>query len=163
MKKGITAVVAIVLLLMMTVGAAGLAYVWVTNLQNKVQDTTGSNVKSMADEQGARIIIDSIWNNTGATDAAGATCPTGCISFNLRNTGTYPFEKSMLMFYVGSGTFTPSPVYSGTLDSKSTMTVRTNSPYPAKGQSKTVKVTTEIGSASATYLCEISSSGQVNC
>ena len=162
-RKGITAVVAIVLLLMMTVGAAGLAYVWVTNLQNKVQDTTGSNVKQMSDEQGARIVIDSIWNSTSSDGVATPCTTAGCIAFNVRNTGSYDFDKSKMVFYIGNLRFLPTAAYAGTLAGKDLMQVRSNITYPAPGESKTVKVTTEIGSASATYLCEVSSSGNVNC
>ena len=38
-KKGITAVVAIVLLLMMTIAAAALAYAWISQMQKGAQGT----------------------------------------------------------------------------------------------------------------------------
>jgi len=149
MKKGITAVVAIVLLLMMTVGAAGLAYVWVTGLQNKAQDTTGSNVRQMSDESGAKIVVDSVWNSTSVSDD-GLSCNDGCIAFNVRNTGSYIFDKSKMSFYVSNTKFEPTVAYSGNFGPKAIMEIKTGTAYPSAGQSKTVKVTTEIGSAQAT-------------
>ena len=165
MRKGLTAVVAIVLLLMMTVGAAGLAYLRVSTLQNNVQDTAGSNVKQISDESGARIIIDSIWNSTADSDGGVAgDCAGGCIAFNLRNTGSYTFDEGKMMFYVGNTAFDPNNAYDGnSLAPTGIMTVKTNQPYPGFGESKSVKVTTEIGSAQATSQCEILPNGKIYC
>lgn len=44
-RKGITPVIAIVMLLMMTVAAAGGAYVWITKIQSQIQRRTTRNFK----------------------------------------------------------------------------------------------------------------------
>lgn len=61
--KGITAVVAIVLLLMMTVGAAGMAYVFMSGLQQKTQESASGGIESLTESTSSCISVDSVYGN----------------------------------------------------------------------------------------------------
>jgi len=81
-RKGITPVIAIVLLLMMTVAAAGMAYVWIMGLQEDIQEQSNEGVEKQQRDTAAAISIVSAWNDTTST----------MIAFTIKNTGTYTFS-----------------------------------------------------------------------
>jgi flagellin-like protein len=88
-RKGIDAVVAVILLLLMTIAAAGAAYLWITRLSTMVQTTAQESFLEQQRKQGTRYSLDSIWNVT--TD----------LVFTVRNTGSYDipgadFDKSTM-------------------------------------------------------------------
>lgn len=57
MRKTITPVVSIVLLVLMTVGAAVLAFVWIGNVQANVQEAAGSSITGMPGSSCSRFSI----------------------------------------------------------------------------------------------------------
>jgi len=79
-RKGITPVIAIVLLLMMTVAAAGVAYLWIMNLQEGMEETANEGIEKQQRDSSAAITIESVWKNGLAT------------SFLIRNSGTHTFQ-----------------------------------------------------------------------
>ena len=158
-KKGITAVVAIVLLLMMTVGAAGLAYVWVTNLQGNVQTKAGEGVTDIANQQDAKIAIDSVYNDTSVTP--------NLVKVIVRNIGRYTFvDEGNFQVYYGGVPVTVTGFTDGT--SNAPKTVRTvvlpaTSNFPKFGETKEVKITSEISTATITYTCSPTTSAATSC
>jgi flagellin-like protein len=84
MKKAITPVIAIVLLLMMTVAAAGFAYVFLKGTQEEVQKGTGESVEYMIKELSSCMSIDSISGN----------------KIYLRNCGKGVITNDSLSFYI---------------------------------------------------------------
>ncbi|RLG13453.1 MAG: hypothetical protein DRN71_04805 [Candidatus Nanohalarchaeota archaeon] len=83
-RKGITPVIAIVLLLMMTVAAAGMAYVWIMSLQESVQNQGNEGVEKQQRETSAAITIVSAWNDSTH------------LAFIVKNSGTYTFSSDEL-------------------------------------------------------------------
>ncbi len=155
-RKGITAVVAIVLLLMMTVGAAGLAYVWVSGLQSSIQESASQGVEDVTAQQEAKIGIDSMWN------------ASGIVTFNLRNSGRYAFpDASKFKIYVNgkptagavgglSGAFAPKDVKTITLSVADAI-------FPTPGSPRTFKVFTDIEGVAISYRCSVSTVNQTYC
>lgn len=86
MRKGITPVIAIVLLLMMTVAIAGVAYVWLTKVQEDIQKGTEGVIKEKTEAMKASVSIDSIWK-TG-------TAPDYYIALTVRNAGSHVYTRT---------------------------------------------------------------------
>ncbi|MBU4300558.1 MAG: archaellin/type IV pilin N-terminal domain-containing protein [Nanoarchaeota archaeon] len=80
-KKGITAVVAIVLLLMMTVAAAGLAYMWISQMQTGAQAQGTEQLGKITQTTQTAYSIETV-NYQSATS----------MSYIIRNTGTLPID-----------------------------------------------------------------------
>ena len=80
-RKGITPIIAIVLLLMMTVAAFGLTFVWVQETQSEIQESISQDITDITDKNSATFNIESIYNTTA-----------GKIEIILRNTGRYTFK-----------------------------------------------------------------------
>lgn len=159
-KKGITAVVAIVLLLMMTVGAAGLAYVWITNLQTKMQGNAETGVEDIQKTQDARISVDSVWNASGN------------INLTLLNSGRYTFtnpSSSFRIYLDGQPLNTGvAGLTSGTFAPRDRLTIQlpTTAPgkmFPSFGNVTTIKISTDIEGITATFRCAPSSPTATSC
>ncbi len=143
-RKGITAVVAIVLLLMMTVAAAGLAYMWVGGLQQGAQQTGTEGVGQIKEQTQTALSIDSMWSSNATNSSSGN------ISFTLRNSGTFAFDDlSKLTLYVDGqnvNNYTgPLPSVSGPLAPKEVKTIGTNITYPTVGTPKILRFVTPNG------------------
>ena len=90
-RKGITPIIAIVLLLMMTVAAFGMTFVWVQKTQGEIQDGVSDEVTNMMGKNAAQFSIESVYN-----DSTG-----GLIAVIIRNSGTYSFsDGSQFKIYV---------------------------------------------------------------
>ena len=70
MSKGVTPVIATVLLLMMTVAAAGAAYLWMNSLQNSIQQNVEETYGDVSDS--ARIEFQFRYRKCNATEAVGS-------------------------------------------------------------------------------------------
>lgn len=155
-RKGITPVIAIVLLLMMTVAAAGLAYMWVIGVQQEAQTGIETQVQQIQQQAAAQLTIDTVYNETGNID------------FVLRNSGTYAFsttDVSNFAYYIDGKTITPNVACPGTLATGKTCTVETSSTFPIEvgtDGSKIIKVVPPVGSA-ISYTCSISKVDQTYC
>ncbi|VVB60808.1 Concanavalin A-like lectin/glucanases superfamily protein [uncultured archaeon] len=77
-RKAISAVVAIVLLLMMTVAAAGIAYVWTSRIQKGVQDTGTTQTQEIQAQVSSCMSVDGVAGRTVYL----RNCGTGTISGN---------------------------------------------------------------------------------
>ncbi|VVB60119.1 Uncharacterised protein [uncultured archaeon] len=152
-KKGVTAIVATVLLLMMTVAAAGLAYKWIMNTQNSIQINAQDDLNKNQARTGAKLNIDSMWNDAGK------------ISFILRNTGSYAFaDVSKFSLYANGVPVTTIPTYNpdGGLSPGGVTTVNTQENFVTVGNPKTIKIVTDLGTE-VPYKCDIPSSSQTWC
>ncbi len=154
--KGITAGIAIVLLLMMTVGAAGFTYIWVTDLQNRLQGSTTTSVEQMTAANNAKLGIDSVWNDTGM------------ISLNLRNSGSYVFpELGNFRIYVeGKPLSNIADVQNlgGAFAPKDVKTIKLiTTAFPLPGSPKNIKILSDIEGISLSYKCSISMSTETYC
>lgn len=85
-RKGITPVIAIVLLLMMTVAAAGMAYVWVTGVQQETQNAVSESMRERTAQMGGGITIDAVYEDNNVTTVA------------IRNTGSITFTGPVKVF-----------------------------------------------------------------
>jgi len=152
-KKGITAVIATVLLLMMTVAAAGVSYSWIMGMQKDVQKSTEAKYANDASKTDSKLSIDSMWNQAGN------------IQFTIRNTGTYAFKDlTKFSFYV-DGVKSPTPgSFTGMLTPGGVVTITTAEGFPTypAAPSKTIKVVAETGT-NVVYKCEVSVIGQSYC
>ena len=92
-RKGITPVIAIVLLLMMTVAAAGMAYVWIMSLQEDIAASTNEDLKNLQTQKNARLGIEAVRNNTDATTNPAGNAQ-GNLAFIVKNAGTYTFSAT---------------------------------------------------------------------
>ena len=82
-RKGITPVIAIVLLLMMTVAAAGMAYVWIMSIQGDIAQDTAEDLADIQDEKNTRLEIVTVRNDSN-----------GKIELTFKNAGSYVFSAS---------------------------------------------------------------------
>ncbi len=153
-KKAVTSIVATVLLLMMTVAAAGLAYKWIMDTQNMIQIDAGQNLDKNQARTGAKLTIDSMWKDDD----------TEKISFILRNSGSYTFaDVSKFSLYVDGKPATTVPDWgSGGLSPGSIITVSTDVDFVTTVSSKTIKVVTDLGTE-VPYRCEIPIDSQEWC
>lgn len=152
-KKGITAVIATVLLLMMTVAAAGVSYTWIMDMQKSIQKDTEEKYASDVAKTNAELNIDSMWKN-GAK-----------INFTLRNTGTYTFSNlSKFTFYVDGARIDPVPTASltGKLFPGDIITITTSVDFPPVDAPKTIMLVAETGTK-VTYRCKITVITQSYC
>ncbi|MEA2004204.1 MAG: archaellin/type IV pilin N-terminal domain-containing protein [archaeon] len=134
-RKGITPVIAIVLLLMMTVAAAGLAYEFIMNMSEKQTEAIGEKVEGQSDKMRTEIRILQIQENGADLD------------FLIKNTGSieiYNITKATTDYEVG-GKIETTPDFSGDCTSSTieigetcTLTVDGQS-LPSVGTVKTFK------------------------
>ncbi len=90
--RGITPVIAIILLLLMTVAAAGAAYIWISRVQEQISSQTSTGLEAQLREMYARLAIDSIWNQSSQ------------VCLTIRNRGTESVSEDDLnstAVYVG--------------------------------------------------------------
>ncbi len=153
-KKGITAVVATVMLLMMTVAAAGMAYIWITDMQKEIQEGTSAQIQQQQIQSHAIVSIDSMWNASGN------------ISFVLRNVGSHSFSDpaAFSVYYDGIPVekkdvgFSPSTA----LSPGSTTLVYINRSFATPSSPKTIRIITDVGT-DVSYKCRISSASMNYC
>lgn len=86
--KGITPVIAIILLLLITISMVGFAFVWFQRVAQIATDTTTSQLHNQLDSQGQKISIDN------------ANSPTGNIT--MRHTGTTATNTAQIIVYVNT-------------------------------------------------------------
>lgn len=154
-NKGGAAIIATVLLVMMAIAAGGLMYSWTKGMQGTIQKDTEEKYASDAAKTNAKMLIPSMWNNTGMID------------FVLQNTGTYTFDLTKFRIYSNGMPVTGVITYSigaalkpGDITTVSLSTI-TFPTYPAS-PSKTIKVVADTGT-SYTYMCEITTASQSYC
>lgn len=109
MKKGITPIIAIVLLLMMTVAAFGLTFVWVQSTQSDLQENVGEDISAIREKMSTCISIESVSEH----------------NVYLRNCGEGILKSSLLSVYI-DGIPTASMLSPLTVDPEDVGTITLN-------------------------------------
>ena len=159
-KKGVTAIIATVLLLMMTVAAAGVAYSWMMSMQKSIQKDTQDKYDADVAKVNGKLSIDSMWC------ASDPCTPGSTINFTLKNAGTYTFSNTSKFNIYFEGvplsaadiTYNPATA----LIPGMVTTVSINKPFVTVGNPKTIRVAAD-GGVSVPYRCEITSPTQTYC
>ncbi|NOZ82112.1 MAG: hypothetical protein GXO63_03090 [Candidatus Micrarchaeota archaeon] len=138
--KGISTIVAIVLLLMVTVGLVAVAYMWLSNMFSMVSSQSGRTVEERIKSLGTSISIESAEYNP-TSDA---------VELVLRNTGRENIDLSTMAAYIddifqdiqsgNQGTLPPGGIKPGILVKNTT-----------ESCGKTIKITV-YPQASALYI-----------
>lgn len=103
MKKGITPVVAVILLLLITIAMVGFAFVWFSRVVQSAGSAGEESLQSQLDQQGKRVKIDN------AAAGAGST-------ITIRNIGTRNIQPSEIVVYINNALVTctvPSAIAPG--------------------------------------------------
>ncbi len=159
-RKGITPVIAIVLLLMMTVAAAGLAYEFIMNMSEKQTEAIGEQVGAQSDKMRTELRILQVQANGADLD------------FLIKNTGSLVLSNITTVdtdFKVDGMIETTSVAFSGTCASEPsieigetcTLTVAGQS-LPAVGTTKTFEFILGNGYTLA-YGCNMASASDTFC
>ncbi len=159
-KKGVTAIIATVLLLMMTVAAAGVSYTWMMGMQKGIQTKTQEKYDNDLAQINGKLTIDSMWC------ASDPCTPTSNIQFTLKNTGTYTFsDTSKFNVYFDGIPLTTGVNYNPStgLIPGNVTTVSLPKSFPTTvGASNTIRVVAD-GGVSVVYMCEIKNTAQSYC
>jgi flagellin-like protein len=83
--RGITPIIAIILLMLITVSAAGAAFIWIQLVQGQIAEETQTGLTSNLMQIHGRLSIESAWNQTSR------------ICMIIRNTGTFDYEQADLL------------------------------------------------------------------
>lgn len=146
MKKGLTPIIAMVLLLMMAVAAAALMYTFAFNLQTKAQEgveqTTTELIEQQQEYAQTRLSIDSVYNDTA----------DGTLVVIIRNVGSKTIaDGSTIGLYVDGRKYDVGTACDG-LAPQNTCTVDTTASFPAAGEKAVIRLVAPSG-VSTTYTC----------
>lgn len=130
-RKGLTPIIAVVLLLLMTVAAAGLAYQFVTGTQSDVQEKVKSNVDSQLSASDYAFIIE----NVGKSGTGHA--------ITIRNTGKAAITASDLSLYIDGASVAHG--LTGSIAAGSTTTTAALGTFPSAGATSNIKITHKSG------------------
>ncbi|MCX6815558.1 MAG: type IV pilin [Candidatus Aenigmarchaeota archaeon] len=86
MKKGITPVIAVILLLLITIAMVGFAFVWFGRVMQSAGNSTEQSMNALTSQQAKRISIDNVNNATWQV--------------TVRNIGSQVIQTSDLAVYV---------------------------------------------------------------
>ncbi|MEM4714082.1 MAG: archaellin/type IV pilin N-terminal domain-containing protein [Candidatus Nanoarchaeia archaeon] len=91
-KKGITPIIAIILLLMMTVAVAGAAFFWLSRIQSQLQGGIESYQGTMMTQVASKVdvIAANYKNESGQENLTIIFQNTGNTKISISNTSTYP-------------------------------------------------------------------------
>ncbi len=145
MRKGLTPVIAMVLLLMMAVAAAGLMYTFAFNLQTKAQTgverTTTQLLEKQQEQAQTRLSIDSVYNDGGN------------IAVVIRNVGSKTItDGTTIGLYIDGVKYDVGADTCDNLDPEDTCTVTTTAAFPGAGSKSVIRVVAPSG-ISTTYTC----------
>ena len=82
--RGITPVIAVVLLLLMTVAASGAAFVWINVIQKQIVTESNAGLETNLQKLHGQLSIESVWNVSTK------------ICMTVRNSGTVQYSESQL-------------------------------------------------------------------
>lgn len=143
MRKGISAIVAIILLLLMTVAAAGIAYTWLTAMQSGTQQTVSSGISEIEEKTGTKIEIISVTKTGNFFNVA------------LKNSGQSIFDITTTNTQVIiDGTKVTFSQDCNALEAGKTCTITTSDgpQFPSSGVTRDVKVILSNG-LTLSYKC----------
>jgi len=106
--KGVSTVIAVILVLMITVAMAALAYLWFTGVFETLTGVANQTIGGAQQQMATKFSIEAATNITNDT-----------VSVSMRNTGTVDIDLDKVATYVtnelrdntASGTLTPGTVY----------------------------------------------------
>ncbi len=84
MRKGITPILSVVLLLMMTIAVFGITYTWITDSSGDIQSSAEENIAGTKVKMSAQVNIVSVYRDS----------TSGNLALTLRNTGSYAYSNS---------------------------------------------------------------------
>lgn len=90
MKKGITPVIAIILLLLITISMVGFAFVWFSRVAQTATESTEKQLQTELNKQNKKIAVDNLQLSTATA--------TGCVT--LRNVGSVNIPAGEIKLYV---------------------------------------------------------------
>ncbi len=165
-RKGITPVIAIVLLLMMTVAAAGMAYVWIMSLQEDVRVIADEGLNDMKIMASVSLSFEAVHNKS-----------TNLIEFTLRNTGKHGFSSGELNQFIvytnkvedttASAAVATCSAAGGNLNELGgTCTVLTGTDFPTepgRDNAVLIEITTPFKEKKFVYNCIIDRKGKTYC
>ncbi len=146
MRKGLTPIIAMVLLLMMAVAAAGLMYTFAFNLQTKAQEGVEQTTTELIEQQQqyaqTRLAVDSVYNTS-----------SGNIGVVIRNVGSKTIaEGETIGLYIDGVKQDLTGTTCDNLAPQNTCVVQTNTAFPAAGEKSVIRVVAPSG-VSTTYTC----------
>ena len=95
MKKGISAVIAIVLILMITVALAAAAYVWFSGVFETITEGVGDAATGVTEKISTDFTLEAAVGEDTNTDTVYDT-----LSVSMRNTGTQDIDLATVAFYI---------------------------------------------------------------
>ena len=102
--KGVSEVIAIILILMIVIALAALAYTWFSGIFTQLTGTAGQTVTATATTMGTQFVLEAAACNANP-------CIVGSTySFTLRNTGQPSFDATKTSFYIDGKPFGAAPV-----------------------------------------------------
>lgn len=90
MSKGVSAVIAVILILMITVALAAMAYVWFTNIFQELTEGAGGAATQTATALGTSFTIDSAAYNSNDDETV----------VTIRNTGSQNIDLTSMAFFI---------------------------------------------------------------
>ncbi len=113
--KGVEAVVAIVLMLLITISLVGLAYAFFQDTFRDIIQSGSSQINKTTGQIGADLRVEAAKYTSAST-----------ITLSIRNTGTQDIDKSVISVKIGELTATVSPALSGSLKPTNTLDFTVN-------------------------------------
>ena len=89
MRKGVSAVIAVILILMITVALAAMAYVWFTSVFQSLTEGAGGAAEQTATALGTSFTIDSAAYTSGSN-----------VVVSIRNTGSQSIDLNGMAFFI---------------------------------------------------------------
>lgn len=139
MRKGLTPVLATVLLMTISVAATGSAYVFLTELQKEAQESAKQRLSEQQQEAKASVNMRTVYNGTD-----------GYTVFNLQNTGSVTLtieedDNKRLNLYVDGRpddwTYAGSGGATVRINPSQSKLINTTEPFPDPGETQNLRVT----------------------
>jgi flagellin-like protein len=89
--KGVSEIIAIILILMITISISALAYIWFSGIFSEIMDAAGALLSRSSKNLDTRFIIDN----------ALYIASDNIVYVSIRNTGNQNFDASKTLFYIG--------------------------------------------------------------
>lgn len=169
-RKGITPIIAIVLLLLITVGAVGVVY---TQFQSLTDTNPQEQINKQQKIQGTSIAFSSVYNN----DTSRSATDGDALNITFRNTGDYTVNvtSDLTVSYNGLGfNAYPDTVSSDSecfttrsgsesLDPGESYTCNTGVAFPDAGDSVSVEISMKGADKSWSHTCSPATSSSLTC
>ena len=145
--KGVSTVIAIVLILMITVALAALAYIWFVSVFQTISEGAGEGVEQATEQLGTSFGIETA-KYTGSNQVTASLRNTGSQNIDLTKLATYINNEIAFIDSGNTGTLAPD----GTATVKISNATRTGY-FSGHVCSKALKVTIPAGQQIITITC----------